>query len=733
MPPEDLLSREEVFGGLPGRRAQTLLFLIEARTARLAALSRQARELWMSERAHEREHAFLEAFAGSRELSARPSIQDLERYAPQWADLVPETPRMRAAVAHLLAQRHPVAYEFLPRIRSALGLDQELVRTAFQLQYAHPPEQDFAVSAAPLDRLAWWRSTLARWLEELPPFWSVYALTLTETIGACILALPIALAGVGPVAGVAILIGLGLVNMLTIVCMAEATARDGAARFGNAFAGRVVSGYLGGNASAAYSIAMAVLVIGGLNALYLGFSSALAEATGVPATVYVGVLFLMGVFYLRRGSMGATVASAMLVGGINLVLLLVLMLLALQHLRPELLLYSNLPFVGGQPFDPSVLALVFGVVMSAYFGHLSVSNCAQFVLRRDPSARSLIWGSAAGEGTAIVVYSLWVLSVNGAIAPEALAAERGTALGPLAEQVGPAVHVVGSMFAVLGMGMVSIHFSLALFNLVRERLPGQMRGRFLIATSPVALTFLATEWLLLTGIDSFSRPLAVIGVIVVALLGGAFPVLLLASSRRKGDRVPRGRLGVLAHPLILTVVYVLAVGGMFVHGLVIWDNPIERGAALAAGLCTLGLTASVAWRGGFTPRLVAELRRNGTSGDSGAFGITATGRPFGAAVRLLYSHGDKHSMTHGGDILALRSLSSVVFEFPVVRARELKVWVHSVSRDGYSEAWPARVELVDAAGASKVLEPMPGDGQRLTAIDGAPIRVTVSFPAQGAR
>jgi hypothetical protein len=59
--------------------------------------------------------------------------------------------------------------------------------------------------------------------------------------------------------------------------------------------------------------------------------------------------------------------------------------------------------------------------------------------------------------------------------------------------------------------------------------------------------------------------------------------------------------------------------------------------------------------------------------------------------------------------------------------------VHGVSHDGYSEAWPARVELADAAGASRVLEPRPGDGQRLTAIDGAAIRITVSFPAQEAR
>jgi len=545
--------------------------------------------------------------------------------------------------------------------------------------------------------------------------------------------LPIALAAVGPLAGVAVLIVLGLVNMLTIACLAEATARDGSARFGATFVGRVVGGYLGGSASAAHGVAMAVFTLTCLHAYYLGFATALADATGLPAPVLVAVPFLIGLLYLRRGSMGATVASAMLVGGINLLLLSTLGVLALRHLRIENLLYSGLPFVDGRPFEASGLVFVFGVAMTAYYGHLSVSNGAQFVLRRDPSARSLIWGAVAAQGTAIVVYSLWVVAVNGAIAPSDLAGERGTALGPLAEQAGPAVLVLGSLFAVLGMGMVSIHFSLAVFNLVRERLPGRMRGRFVIAVSPVVLTFLATEWLIVAGADSFSRALAVVGVIVVSLLAGAFPVLMLASSRRKGDRVPSWTLGRIAHPVVLAGVYVVSVGSMFVHGLMIWDAPLERAAALVAGVGTLGLTASVAWRGGFTTRVIAELQRNGSSSNSGTFGLTVAGRPVSAFVRLVYPQREQHCTTERGEIPALRSLSRVVLELPATRAGELKVWVHSVSYDGYSEAWLAKVELAEAAGASKVLEPRPGDGQRLTGIHGAPFRVTVSFPDQGAR
>src|SRR4029450_9851255 len=63
------------------------------------------------------------------------------------------------------------------------------------------------------------------------------------------------------------------------------------------------------------------------------------------------------------------------------------------------------------------------------------------------------------------------LAVNGAVAPQALAHETGTALAPLGRTVGPAAQVLGSAFAILALGMLSITFSLALFGLMLERLP----------------------------------------------------------------------------------------------------------------------------------------------------------------------------------------------------------------------------------------------------------------------
>src|SRR5207247_8959642 len=89
MAPDDLLTREEVLGGLPARRARVVLFLIERQTAHMVARSGQLGELLPGERAaRERDLAFVQAFAMGREAPVRLTIPSLERYPTQWAHLV---------------------------------------------------------------------------------------------------------------------------------------------------------------------------------------------------------------------------------------------------------------------------------------------------------------------------------------------------------------------------------------------------------------------------------------------------------------------------------------------------------------------------------------------------------------------------------------------------------------------------------------------------------------------
>ena len=961
VPEDELFTRDEILGGFPARRASALLFLIESKTAHMMAQSRQAMEIFLTEDgAKERELAFVEAFALGKDPPLKPTIQDLERYAPQWAPLVPDNPSVRAVIAHLVGQKYVFTYRAVSNVRIALTLDEEVVQHAYRRLYHEPVETIFAPRASLVSWLRWVWAGLTVYLESLSPFWTAFFLTLTETVGAGILALPIAVASVGPLAGVVLLIVLGLVNVLTIASMAEAISRSGTIRYGRAFIGQVAADFLGGIGSSIVTVGLATICLIGLLAYYIGFSTFLADATRVPAPIWTALLFFIVLYFLRRESLNATISLALVVGAINIGLILVLSLLSFTHLRLENLVFVNLPFLGGRSFDPSILQLIFGVVLSAYYGHMSLGNCARVVLRRDPSARSLIRGSAAATATVMVLYCVWVLAANGAIPAQSLVGQSGTALEPLARQVGPSVYGLGSVFVILGMGMASVHFSLGLFNLVRERLParrqqivvlprgrgrlvlhrrgrpreesrlgltyvglkddqprfhldvqwdgntyyreivvtdrwevasvldqlprpgahgmrlalevleasqqsvhvyvtspmilayegewdatglymtdllvlpdhlrqllswiirhkevslaevmdqtgrdekgarallntlmeqgfaremtvegekryrpqfgprrarqlpdqiwqalGQERerpsgmnqlsprrgvgvlipwarkllssdaGRFMLSISPLAMIFLLVEWLLFTGRQSFPGPISLIGTIVVSLLGGIFPVLLLVSSRRKGEVVPGVVFQFMGHPLVVACIYLVFLGGIFLHGLVIWQIPFERAAALVVGVLILGATLVMVRRGSFAPRLSVELRQEETGTVN--FEVTFAGRPRAAEVRLQYPKGETHCHAASGVISSFSSLQGAIFQLEGDQGRQLKVWAHRVTSEGESEALPVLLE-VRSGGDTRRFDLKLSDGRVITPLSGEEcgLKITLAEPS----
>jgi amino acid permease len=166
-------------------------------------------------------------------------------------------------------------------------------------------------------------------LENLPPFWTAYALTVTATVGAGILALPIALAGIGPIAGVIQLLVLGLVNILTITGYAEAITRDGNIRYGSGFLGRLVGDYLGKTGMLVLSVTLVVKITFSLTAYYIGVATTMTNAIGGSAMLWAALLFFIGIYFLRRESLDATIASAMVIGAVNITLILIISFLTL--------------------------------------------------------------------------------------------------------------------------------------------------------------------------------------------------------------------------------------------------------------------------------------------------------------------------------------------------------------------------------------------------------------------
>lgn len=142
---DELFTSSEVLGGFPAKRARLLLFQIESRTAYLMMQSRRTVDLYLTEEiAEQQDLAFFEALAQGREPPVRPTMRDLERYAPRWQDLVPPNRILQATLVHLLEQKYCFAQRDIPQIREAVGLDTEGVQQAFQRQYPSFSQQELA-------------------------------------------------------------------------------------------------------------------------------------------------------------------------------------------------------------------------------------------------------------------------------------------------------------------------------------------------------------------------------------------------------------------------------------------------------------------------------------------------------------------------------------------------------------------------------------------------------------
>ncbi|MBD2299689.1 hypothetical protein [Nostoc sp. FACHB-190] len=822
---DELISREEVLAGLPARRANTILFLIESRTAQIAARSRVEFSL-APQSAHERDLAFLEAFALGNAPPIRPTIQQLERYASEWASLVPANPRLKAAIAQALGQKYNFTYQAIPQIRTVLGLDEKAVQTAYSRLYRTSLFNIFASHTTFIEELRWMLKDVSQKIESVPPFWLAFLLTISLGLPQAFLALPIAVVDIGPLPTVAFLLIIGAINVVTMACMAEAFGRSSDFRYGHPFIKQLVANYLGAAGSFILSFAVGIRVFFIALACYIGLSTTMANLTQIPPEIWAVLLFVAGSYLLTRQSLNFTVSLLVFLAAINIGLLLILSLLTLRHINLDNLLYVNLPFLNNQPFQPWILQRIFGVGLMLYFGHVYVGECAKVVLPRDPSASSLIWGSVWGTAFLTVIFCLWVLVVNGAIAPELLAQQSGTALEALAIQVGSIVPILGAILVTLLLGMAWLRSSSLLVNLAKEWIPTpslpilmlprqggmlkfhppsnstdvycigitylgivdnqpkfqidiQLQGhiyhveiavnehwdikelftqypdlnqsnirlmfdiqsanhdrvylqitspmllnyeasldvkhnlttaiarkpkthfwlhllnqrRLLLSISPLILVFVLTEWLFLAGTQSFTNILAFAGVLGNSLVGGIFPILLLISSRKKGELIPAVVFKILNHPLFNVGIYSIFLGILLIHSLFIWQHPLARISAFSIALLSLGATIVMQLYGAFASRVVVELRQEQQPQGNSVFTITAGGKPKIADVLLGYAEGEVHQQATKIDIPSLSSLRYAIFCFSTKGEKEMKVWTDGNNDEHKSQHLPKFVEV----------------------------------------
>src|SRR5213082_2426799 len=149
-------------------------------------------------------------------------------------------------------------------------------------------------------------------------------------------------------------------------------------------------------------------------------------------------------------------------------------------------------------------------------------------------------------------------------------------------------------------------------------------ARSWLGLSPLLLIFLLVEWLLVNKLESFSQVVGFVGVIAVSVMAGVFPFLLLLASRRKGENVPGFVLPFLAHPLVVGGIYLVAVGILFLHGLFIWQDALQRMMALLVGVVVLAVTYLMVRKGTFARRLVIEVRQEPEAAKQGNGTFTVT-------------------------------------------------------------------------------------------------------------
>jgi len=148
-------SQEEVLSdGVQAQPAMRLLALIESRTAYLMAQTQRAIAILLNVNAHAQPESSSNQMASRRkQATERVTIHDLERYAPQWANLVPDDANVQAAITNLLEKKYTFTYDALPAIRQALALDSQAVQQAYESQYEQPLATLFRVDEGDDDAL----------------------------------------------------------------------------------------------------------------------------------------------------------------------------------------------------------------------------------------------------------------------------------------------------------------------------------------------------------------------------------------------------------------------------------------------------------------------------------------------------------------------------------------------------------------------------------------------------
>jgi hypothetical protein len=440
-------------------------------------------------------------------------------------------------------------------------------------------------------------------LHRLPHTLVVILLLVGLTLPQAILALPIAAATIGPLPALAIVALVGVVMVISTAAEAEVLARDPKIRAGRAYYGMLVEDEIGARAAAIPNLAAGLRTGMAVVGAYVGLSVTMAALTDLPRTVW-GVIAIVGLaVLLLRGGIKIPAGVGAALGLACLPLLIAIGAISATHIDPSALTHTNVPLFGGDASAADTIGSVLAVAIMLYLSSVYAVQVATETLPSAPSGRALVGGTAAGVAILTAIAGAWLMLTSGVIDAGPLSAEVGTVLGPLAQETGFAVTVLGTILIVLLLGLGIERSALAVSNLTAERLPKGRSSfvarhgiRVLTALPPLLLCGLG-ELMLAADIVSFTGVWQIAGVSTNILLSIALPLMLLRASRlRKGEHIGV-RLPVVGHPVFVALWVTGSAILLVLFATVLWDGAARRVVAVAA-LVVLLVVVWLAWRGG---------------------------------------------------------------------------------------------------------------------------------------
>jgi hypothetical protein len=423
---------------------------------------------------------------------------------------------------------------------------------------------------------------ISRWFRRQPALTRVVVLFVGLVLPQALLGLPIAATAIGPLPTLGVVLLVGAAMTIAAAAEAEALVRDGAFRREGGFFGRVVERFLGPRAAAIPDALAGLRTSMSVLASYVGLSVTLAALTGLPRVLWGAVTFVALTALLVRGGLRIPAEVGAVLGIACLPLLLAIGVIAAVHGGGDLSAADHL--------SGASVGNVLGVVVMLYIANVYVVQIARELLPEEPGGRALVRGSALGTVAVTVIAGAWLMATSAGLAPDQLRGEIGTVLGPLAAETGAVVVVLGTMLTLLLLGLGIERTSVAVMNLVAERLSA---GRRVAVLAPLAVCALG-EILLGAGSVTFSDVFGVAGIATNIVLAIAVPLLLLLAARASGDEQPEpgarvplfGRPGAVWASVAVAAVLLVAFATVLADRLLL---RIAAGASLVALLATVAL------------------------------------------------------------------------------------------------------------------------------------------------